>query len=94
MLGPVDLADWDYDETDVAKAELRLDPLAHEIARRYSRASTAMTRRLRELVGKLFSGAAMERAEIDELRDALANADRSGATGCERTLARNDSGAR
>ena len=67
MIGPVDIADWDYDETDAAKAELRLNPRVQEIACSAASAS----RRVRALVALLCSGAQMRQSEIDELRLAL-----------------------
>jgi hypothetical protein len=74
MLGPVDLLDWDYDELDAAKAELRLHPALSALSVANAPTARRAPARIRTLAAKLTSGAAMTAPEIDELRVALATA--------------------
>lgn len=64
MLGPVDLADWTYDERDHLSAILRRHDAVHAVATGRDACALAFPAAIRELVRRF---AAQERLSMEEL---------------------------
>ena len=64
MLGPVDLADWTYDERDLLSGWLRRHDAVHAVATGLDAAAAAFPPGLRDLARRF---ARQERLELDDL---------------------------